>query len=508
MISCFVKEQKRYSKDELCELLQFSSEDVGRTIKRMKEYGVLKTVNKSKKQLYLSELAEEDVLILDEDDDSVARYYVFVYVGVLMVENRVIKCCPKYFLGNEKDNKQEWENELKLVLRVLQKYQSKNQVVQLYLDGKENTFNQLGAMVYFINDYFDNGVYSNTEEIIEINGSGEPMWDRIINETYAVIQNNQPIYAELKTRRRVENKDDFFMRLHKCLISECTVELEKAGLTKLLNIEGVNLSDETLEDLGDTDYILYKLERELRVQYNTHKQELLTAMIAFFEHRGVWDTTEKLNLYGSTSFNLVWEAVCAEVFSNVLHTPICDIDFPVVPDEVDQELENEELISVIEHPKWYGIDEGGTIFEKEANVTLRPDLAYLYKNDEVNEFVIFDAKYYCITLLPDKSLKGQPGVEDITKQYLYQVAFREFMNDRGVDSIKNAFLVPSYSSGIRKMGYASLSFMERILKVSKIVILSICATELYNLYLLDNEYADMNNIFLLCTEDEKNSTQG
>ena len=466
---------------------------------RMKEYGVLKTVKKSKKQQDLSELAEEDILILDEEDNNIDCYYVFVYVGILMVKNRVIKCCPKYFIGNEMENKEEWETNLRLILRVLQKYQSKNQEVQLYLDYNEHSYNQLGAMVFFINDFYNNGIYKNSEEIIEVNGTGEPVWDRIINETYAVIQDDQPIYTELITRRRVDNKDDFIRKLHECLVTECTRKLEKAGLLNLLNIEGAYLVDKTFDDLGDYDYFLYKLERELQVQFNTRKQQLLLAMISFFDQRGIWDTTEKLNLYGTSNFNLIWEEVCASGFDNYLHKKIKDISFPIIPSSIDPALDDEELISVIEHPKWYGIDFNGEEFEKEAQSTLRPDLAYIYNNKCRHEFVIFDAKYYCVSLVSDQTLKGQPGVEDITKQYLYQIAFREFMQARGISTVKNAFLIPSYDNQIRKFGYASLPFMERLLHLNRIVVISVGANDMYDLYINDNQVINMESIFSICS---------
>ena len=37
---------------------------------------------------------------------------------------------------------------------------------------------------------------------------------------------------------------------------------------ELFEITDVDLSDEALDDFGETEYILYRIEKELNVQYN------------------------------------------------------------------------------------------------------------------------------------------------------------------------------------------------------------------------------------------------
>ena len=45
-----------------------------------------------------------------------------------------------------------------------------------------------------------------------------------------------------------------------------------------------------------------------------------------------------------------------------------------------------------------------------------------------NQLSIYDVKYYKIKL-DKKEVKNQPGVGDITKQYLYELAFKEFAQE-------------------------------------------------------------------------------
>ena len=43
----------------------------------------------------------------------------------------------------------------------------------------------------------------------------------------------------------------------------------------------------------------------------------------------------------------------------------------------------------------------------------------------------------------NKKLSGNPGIADITKQYLYQLAYQDFILKHGFKHIYNCFLMPS-----------------------------------------------------------------
>lgn len=223
MVSEFIREQKRYTRDELKE--KFSSADIVcsdadivRIIKKLKGYGILKSVKGSDEQLDMSDLVEEDVEVVDEDDLQKKFYYVFTFVGIIIIEGRVLKCYPKYLRKNDQPTE-----ELKQIIKVLRKYNSKEQIIRMYNDGgRETTFNRLAVMIFLLNDYYENGIYTNTEDIIETNGMGEIHWDRTINGTYPIIQNDRPYYVELQTKRRVNDDEDFFKRLHEIILTKCT----------------------------------------------------------------------------------------------------------------------------------------------------------------------------------------------------------------------------------------------------------------------------------------------
>lgn len=48
---------------------------------------------------------------------------------------------------------------------------------------------------------------------------------------------------------------------------------------------GVDLTDEELDDFGDKEYILYRIENELNTQFNTRKQLVLKTMYAYIDRR-------------------------------------------------------------------------------------------------------------------------------------------------------------------------------------------------------------------------------
>ena len=68
-------------------------------------------------------------------------------------------------------------------------------------------------------------------------------------------------------------------------------------------------------------------------------------------------------------------------------------------------------------------------------------------------FCIFDAKYYTPVL--GTNVTGAPGVESVTKQILYQSAYKNFITEHGFTGVVNAFVVPGNSEDVKLMGNVS-----------------------------------------------------
>lgn len=341
-------------------------------------------------------------------------------------------------------------------------------------DGK--SFNLLAVLLYLLNDYYENGSYSSTRDIIETNGTGEILWDKTINETFTLLSNNRPFYPELQTRKRVVNDYDYFKRLHECVLSLATKELRSSDLMDLFDIMPVELSDEELGDFGEREYILYRIERELNVQFNTRKQLVLKTLYSYVSHgAGLYDV-DAFSMFGTSSFNLVWERVCSEVMDNQLRTPLGALRLPTPLRTVYWDKRDQPLISLIEKPIWSGND-----YTHIATDTLIPDLVSLLGQGENTAFIIFDAKYYTPQLQQGKPLRAQPGIESITKQYLYQLAFQPFVEMHGIGKVVNCFLMPTEDNEIIDKGTASMPMLDS-LGLEKIKVRFLPATVMYEHY--------------------------
>ena len=449
MISKFVKEQQRYTQQELCLILECTDTEVVGYIRKLKAYNVLKAVRASDLQKELSDLQEEDIEVADVEVGENEYLYVFTFVGVIVVAGRVLKCYPKYLLHDENPIE-----ELKQIIKVLEKYNAKEQIVRMFNDANESrTFNFLAVLLFLLQDYYENGTYSNSENIIERNGSGEILWDKTINETFTLLSNSRPYYIELLTKHRVNDEYDYFKRLHECILSKASKEMHTAGLLQLFEIEAVDLSDEELDDFGEREYILYRIENELNAQFNTRKQLVLKTIYSYIAQKGNLYDVDCLSLFGTNSFNLVWENVCADIMDNQLNKALGTIKLPIPLKPIYDR--NTKLIELIEKPLW-------TATGMHARDTLIPDLVTINNSVQGCDFIIFDAKYYNATLEMGIQPKGQPGIESITKQYLYQLAYQKFIKEHMISKVHNCFLMPTDGGTVVGKGEVSMNMFKEL----------------------------------------------
>lgn len=249
-------------------------------------------------------------------------------------------------------------------------------------------------------------------------------------------------------------------------------------------MDRIELSEETLEDFGDKEYILERIVKELNLQFNTHRQILLKTLYAYIsQDRKMLDENDGISMFGTTAYHAVWEKACAEVFDNKLNTSLGKLEMAVPLAEKYQEKSErkQKLIDIIEKPIWQGEDT-----EAKAADTLIPDLISIPCIDGKDWFIIFDAKYYNLQLEKGKSLRGNPGVGDVTKQYLYQLAYKDFIEAHHITEVRNCFLMPTEGDNFVVKGIAKIQMLES-LGLKNIQIRLIPAAELYEYYLSDKK---------------------
>ena len=441
----FIKEEKKYSKSDILTRLDNDSKVFDKLLKN----GIIVPVN---------------------------RKYKVKYVGLILIEQHIINCYPKYIT-----NKKNIENDFKQVLHVIRKYNRLHEDFTYQNEELEDiSFYLLYLMLFFIEDYYENGVYKNIKHMLEIDGKGEINWDRTINNTFPIIKKNKPYYTELYTKYHKDDLFDFFRLLHECIITECSKFFEEFDLLDYFDLMPVELSDRTLDDFGDRNYILNRLEKELNIEFNTHKQRLLRSMHIYISKRDSFSNMDNLALYGTSSYYAIWEDMCSEVFDNKLDYELRELDLEIDSNKYNP---NHKLKEIIEKPNWVLTD-----YKGEADDTFILDTVSIYEK----MFIIFDAKYYNLKIEND-NLIGQPGIPSITKQYFYELSFRDFIKHIGYKAV-NAFLLPTYNKYVENKGYVELKMFSKI-GLENIQIIMLPANEINELY-LNNKKMDISRLNL------------
>ena len=362
--------------------------------------------------------------------------YTCLFVGVAVVSGWTLKCYPKFLPDCEG---------LPEVLRVLEKLQAEGIAPEIWTEGP-GASDYLSAVLFLLSDYFENGVYRKTEERAETNGTGEILWDRTINSCSMLLDDGYPYYPEIITRKRADAEHDYFMRLHECLLTKASKEMEEADILSLFGFPAVSLSEEEISAFGDGEYALYMIDRELGTEFSTHRQLVLKAMRALLSEEGWLSDSDFLAVYGTTCFYRVWETVCQEVLANQLSVPLALLNLPLpLSAEYDR---NSTLLGIIEKPFW-------SFTGKAAGDTLIPDIVAL----EGTSFLIFDAKYYTPMLEPGQPPEDQPGIESVAKQYLYQLAYKDFIVRHGFTTVRNCFLLPTAEDSVIDKGEVRMEML-------------------------------------------------
>ena len=457
----YVKELKPYTKKELFDLFGLLPDEEDKLTKIIKLLRYNKRIKIHKKQNQsdnLSDMADEVIDVTDAIADVSGYDYVFTCVGVIVVGGVVLKCYPKYI--DKDEDKKDLLDKFKQVLRVLEKYNSRNTVIRMFSENDgEKHFNFLEVSLFLLKDYYENGTYYEQRSIIEINGTGNVLWDRTVEQIQPILSNNRPYYTELLTKKRVDEQENYFKRLHEYVLTECSNRFKEHDLFELFEgVTPVELSDSDFGDFGDVEYILNRLEKELGQQFNSRKQQILNSLYAYIATKKSSYNFDCLDSYSTTDFELVWQDVCAAVMDNNLHTKLRDLEPQLLLHEKYKQSANKELIELIEKPLWESYSAENKLEASTKAKTLEPDIISVFEHEDSKYFAILDAKYYHVQYSP--SFKGQPGIGDITKQYLYNLAYKDFIEKHNFDHVWNCFLMPVDGSAFVKRGYAKLEILQ------------------------------------------------
>lgn len=468
-----VRELRPYSLAELSEKIGQDEQRTLAVVRRLLDCGIVR---------YRTGTEQDDSERADGIGATEEQRYQFRYVGIALVGTTAFVCFPKYIRSGEPP-----VEELRLMLRVVRRLDGFGELPQASL--KDGTTNRLAVIVRLIELYEEHGVYDNYEDSRELNGNGVIDWGRTVDTIAPVLSDGQPVYLDYWTRKTRRDESDLVTRLHRAILTECSRFLARSGIAGLLGLGGIELTDETPEDFGDAYVLDSRLEHERASQFVTWKQEAIDLMRLYLGEDGIAAEAGQVLCMGTTAYYHAWELACKVAFGDLLDRKLGSL--PVELAGKWRTRSRETLLQIIPRPLWKRPG-GGVCGDVD---TLIPDtVTFARGGDGARLFCIYDAKYY----VPSESgrMTGQPGVESVTKQFLYQSAYRDFVLDHGFDRVVNAFLVPGEESKPRLL--ATVSFPKVIATEtapcsSCIAMVALPARRIFELY-LNGTQTDAKNL--------------
>ena len=441
MISVLWRENSILTRSQILNTLDATADQEDVILKRLKAIGVLKPIRSN--NTVVTERDSEFYSTIDTTSKMIVGF-----VGVAVVLGRVIKCFPKYVSDAD-----DAVRHLRQALRVLEKLNASASSLKNAVPDLNGTLSDsLRTYLFLLRDYFEFGSYTRTHEFLEHNGMGEINWDWTINSSYPIISDSRPYYVDLITRKVLDDDSNYFKQLHESILTQVSSELTYAGISELFDLPRVQLSDQPISSFGDNEEILYKVENELNEQFDTRKRAVLTAIYSFLSNHQAIESDESDLFYGTGDFAHVWEVACKKVYGDQLNS---QLDAMTLPSPLRENYSGKTLLNIIEKPYWSYVDH-------DAAKTLEPDVIVSRQTQGKWRFVILDAKYYTPRFDENNTPKGVPGVESVTKQYLYQLAYKEFLKQHRFTGFSNCFIIPSDTCEVQDFGTVAMKMLNRV----------------------------------------------
>lgn len=433
MHAAYFRELRPYSENEVRAELAVGIDESRAIINALMNCGIVR---------YRTDDERNEEELLEADGAGTMQRYQFRYVGIVITHGHAIVCYPKYIRSTIRP-----ESQMRQVLNVIRKLGQEDKLLDPQDGGAHS--DQLALMIRLLCLYDEYGIYSSFEETRVLNGSGVIDWQRTIDMETPIILNGAPIYLDLWTRKTRHDEEGIVRRLHKAMLSECSRFLADSGLSSLLSIDTVELTDENSTDIGELEYLQWLIDRERASQFVTWKQEVLDLMRAYLAESGSDADRGRVLRLGTTSYYHAWEVACKVAFGDLLGHQLHEL--PIDLSDSWHGCNSETLMEIIPRPIWSRTRGMGN---PRKVATLRPDIITFAEVRDRRLFCIYDAKYYVPS--EREEIEGRPGVESITKQFLYQSAYQRFVEDHDFSSVVNAFLVPT-EEDVPKL-LASVSF--------------------------------------------------
>ena len=137
--------------------------------------------------------------ILFEKDSN----YFFEFVGVIILDTALLFVLPKYVCQTDK------KKVAKQLLLLFNEYSKKENLEPEEIEGLGTfdgvqTYNELSAIMFLMEDYFANGLYTNDKSVYVLGGHNAIDWPKTMDEVEPFIDNGSPVYLEYYTLSRLK----------------------------------------------------------------------------------------------------------------------------------------------------------------------------------------------------------------------------------------------------------------------------------------------------------------
>lgn len=474
-------ERKLYSYNELLCLFGQDREALNKTLQTAISKNIFKIKATTTRD---DEIKENSYLLEYEETIEKANYsknfYYTEYVGLIVVNSYVLKIYPKYFLTAEDFS----NNSFKDVIKVLTKYNSLFQNSDIFNDiSLPKKYREFAVEMSIMTDYLKEGIYEDNHRVIEKNGNGEILWDRTINDNIPYIVDKTPYYLETVTRRSYKNIRNYFKLLHEAIVTNCFSNFNKMGLLGVFSMPNIFISEKKISDFGNPSEILYNIENELNIQFSSRRKSILNLMYIYVAKQDSLYKVDEIGIYATRKFENIWEKALKDVldtdYNKVLKTMLGSMN-----EKSHDFFEGATLDSIIDKPIW---NISGKNISAETYVL---DILKISKDKKILN--IYDAKYYVPKISEDKSkITHQPGIQDISKQFFYELAYKKLIEKSYITEIRNYFLLPKTQDKNPEINI-SMEMFDRI-GIGKINVLFLDPKKVFSAY-LDNIIVEVKDL--------------
>ena len=379
--------------------------------------------------------------------------FSFQFVGVIVINNNILCVLPKYYSSTDLADR-DLTTDIIQIIKVLKKAGATEPFIPDFSNISILEKKSLSEIIFadkLLKDYLEHGIYIKSKELFEINSDGEVNWHKTIESIDPIFSHKTPIYVDCYNLTVVNYEYHIITELHKFIIKQSFYNYgELLDYKFAFHEDSVN----NLADLGSIPYLIGVLKKELNDIYIDRDLYLIENLLYFLQKKEN-NSSGSFTLYGTQYFHIIWEKACGVFFSNKIDLFKKHIPTPSWSDNYGNEVSKDSLI---------------------------PDIITYSSDNQL--FFVLDAKYYNLQYTADPfNVSGNPGVSDVSKQFLYHKIFEETRFSEKF----NCFLFPSLQTeAFYIVGSVTFSLFNNL----KIYNLRLSSNMIYQSYIENDQQGD------------------